>query len=59
MTQEALIAAIVLACKFNDVTISKEKKEICMENIVNCAVLKNGEISYQIFKNCEKKWQIK
>lgn len=56
MTQDALVAAITFICNFTNPNINKEKKEICMEYIVNCAIIKDGQISYKIVKECEKKW---
>lgn len=57
MNQEILISMISLICKFKDPSISKEQKEFCMEKIVNCAIIKDGQSSIELLKECEKKWQ--
>lgn len=55
MEQEALVAAIALICKFSDPKISREKKEICMEKIVNCAIGRGGETNFEKLEKCAKK----
>lgn len=56
MEQQALISAIALMCKFTDINISRDKKENCMEKIVNCAIIKDGKFSEKTLNECEKKW---
>lgn len=60
MTQEALVAAIALICKFNNPLIKLPAKEQCLEQMVNCTVGPSGKIvTEKKVKECGEKWQIK
>ena len=49
-----LVAIIAAVCMFSDPKVSKDYKIMCMEEIVNCAVDKNAEVSEKKLQECIK-----
>lgn len=46
-------------CHFSSPGISKETKIVCMEFMVNCAIVKDGQTSSKLVDACKEKWSKK
>lgn len=54
-----LVAIIAAACMFSDPKVPKEYKILCLENLVNCSVDKNAEVSEKKLQECIKEQRSK
>ena len=52
---EMLMVTIATFCQFKTANISINNKEICMEKMVNCAIIKDGQTTPELIKKCKEK----
>lgn len=53
---EMLMTAIISFCQFKTANISIDNKEKCMEKMVNCAIVKDGQTSQELINKCKEKY---
>lgn len=56
---ENLIVIISMYCQFNNPYISKDLKEKCLHNFVNCAIIKSGTTDDITIKKCKEKINVR
>lgn len=53
---EMLISAIISFCQFKTANIAVDNKEKCMEKMVNCAIVKDGQTTPELIQKCKEKY---
>lgn len=56
MTIQMLTFVIMSFCQFKDPKISQDKKMLCAEFFVNCAIVQDGQTSNKLVDECKEKW---
>lgn len=53
---EMLMTAIISFCQFKTANITVDNKEKCMEKMVNCAIVKDGQTSPELIQKCKEQY---
>lgn len=53
---EMLMSAIITFCQFKNANIEIVQKESCMEQMVNCAVMKDSKTTPEQIKKCKQEY---
>lgn len=56
ISMTTLTFIIASFCQFKDPSVPRDYKESCMEFIVNCAIVKDGQSSNKIVDECRERW---